>query len=336
MTGVPDLQPDHWVTNPRAPRPAPRAAGWVEPSLWSLVGDTPLLPLAPDADRVWGGAELWLKAEWLNPGGSVKDRPAREILRAGLVCGALPCRRLLDASSGNTAIAYAMLGAAAGIGVTVCVPGNASLERKVLLRAYGAELIETDALEGSDGAILRARALAVARPEHYWYADQYNNPANPRAHEATTGPELWRQSAGRITHLVAGVGTSGTLMGAGRFLKERRPDIQLVGVQPDSPFHGLEGLKHMETAIVPKIYDAARVDRTEHVATERAEEAVRWLVHERGLFVGWSTGAALAAAERVIEETAPAARRDLVIVVIAPDGGQRYLSERERLVGLDR
>jgi cysteine synthase B len=289
-----------------------------------------------DHRRPWGGAELWLKAEWLNPGGSVKDRPAREILREALASGVLPGRRLLDASSGNTAIAYAMLGAAAGIGVTVCVPGNASLERKVLLRAYGAELIETDALEGSDGAILRARALAAERPDRLWYADQYNNPANPGAHEATTGPELWRQTGGRITHLVAGVGTSGTLMGAGRFLKERRPDVRLVGVQPDSPFHGLEGLKHMETAIVPKIYDAARVDRTEHVATERAEEAVRWLVHERGLFVGWSTGAALAAAERVIEETSPAARRDLVIVVIAPDGGQRYLSERERLERRER
>jgi cysteine synthase B len=180
----------------------------------------------------------------------------------------LPQRRLRDASSGNTAIAYAMLGAAGGIGVTVCVPANASVERQVLLRTYGADVELTDPLEGTDGAIRRARALAAEQPERYWYADQYGHPANPRAHYLTTAEEIWRQTEGRITHLVAGLGTTGTLMGAGRRLKELNRAITLVAVQPDGPFHGLEGLKHMDTAIVPAIYDAAVPDRTEFIATE--------------------------------------------------------------------
>jgi cysteine synthase B len=276
--------------------------------------------------RTSGGARVYLKAEWCNVGGSVKDRPAREILREGLASGALPGRRLLDASSGNTAVAYALLGAAAGIGVTVCVPANASVERLALLEAYGAELVQTDPLLGSDGAIRRARELAAGEPDRYWYADQYGNPSNSRAHYLTTGPEIWRDTGGRITHFVAGIGTSGTLMGAGRFLKERNPGVRLVAVQPDQPLHGLEGLKHMASAMVPAIYDATALDQTILISTERADAAVRDLARSHGLFVGWSAGAAVAAAAELASESA-------VIVVVAPDSGHRYLSEsRRRLV----
>ncbi len=298
-----------------------------EPALWSLVGNTPLIPV-----RLSDGPTVSLKAEWFNPGGSVKDRAALYILRDGVARGELPAKRLLDASSGNTAIAYAMLGAAAGIGVTVCVPANASVERKALLETYGAEVIFTDPLDGSDGAIRAARELATARPEQYWYADQYNHPANARAHYLTTGEEIWRQTAGRITHLVAGLGTTGTLMGTGRRLQELNPAIELVAVQPDGPFHGLEGLKHLATAIVPGIYDPTLPNRTEFVATEDAEDAVRRLAKQAGLFVGWSSGAALVAAERV-SDRAPVRGSDAVVVVIAPDSGQRYLSEYRRLAG---
>jgi cysteine synthase B len=276
------------------------------------------------------GSPPLFKAEWLNPGGSVKDRAALAILLDGVARGMLPQRRLLDASSGNTAIAYAMLGAAGGIGVTVCVPANASVERQVLLRTYGADVELTDPLEGTDGAIRRARALAAEQPERYWYADQYGHPANPRAHYLTTAEEIWRQTEGRITHLVAGLGTTGTLMGAGRRLKELNRAITLVAVQPDGPFHGLEGLKHMDTAIVPAIYDAAVPDRTEFVATEEAEAMVRRLARTAGLLLGWSSGAAAVAAARLLAAD-PALSRPDAIVIVAPDSGQRYLSEGERL-----
>jgi len=304
-----------------------------EPALWALVGNTPLIPLPPSAALGRPLPPVLLKAEWLNPGGSVKDRAALYILRDGVARGELPAKRLLDASSGNTAIAYAMLGAAAGIGVTVCVPANASAERKALLETYGAEVIFTDPLEGSDGAIRAARELATARPDQYWYADQYNHPANARAHYLTTGEEIWRQTAGRITHLVAGLGTTGTLMGTGRRLKEMNRAIELVAVQPDGPFHGLEGLKYLATAIVPGIYDPTLPNRTEFVATEDAEDAVRGLAKQAGLFVGWSSGAALVAAERVLSGRPPVRASDAVVVVIAPDSGQRYLSEYRRLAG---
>ncbi len=274
-----------------------------EPALWGLVGNTPLIPLPPltASDR-----PVFLKAEWLNPGGSVKDRPALFLLRDGVARGELPGKRLLDATSGNTGVAYAMLGAAAGIGVTVCVPRNASPERKALLDVYGADVVFTDPLESTDGAIRRARELAAAHPERYWYADQYNNAANPRAHVLTTAEEVWRQTGGRVTHLVAGLGTTGTL------------------------FHGLEGLKHLETAIVPGIYDPAIATRTEFVATEDAEGTVRRLARDAGLFVGWSTGAAVVAAERVLTALD---RPTALVVVIAPDSGMRYLSEQQRLAG---
>lgn len=302
----------------------------LEPPLWRLVGATPLIEidqLSPDA------VPLFLKAEWLNPGGSVKDRPAREIMRAGFNQGLLPDRILLDASSGNTAVAYAMLGAAAGIDVTVCVPSNASPERIDLIRTYGAEIILTDPLEGTDGAILRAREISADESDRYWYADQYNNDANVEAHFRTTGPEIWNDTGGAITHLVAGVGTSGTIMGAGKFLKQMNPSVQLVGVQPDGPLHGLEGLKRMDAAIVPGIYDPGRLDETIFVATDSAESEVRELARSQGIFVGWSAGAALFAGRQVAREAVLSGDAVPTVVVIAPDGGGRYLSERDRLMG---
>ena len=305
-----------------------------EPALWGLVGNTPLIPFTTSTNLHRPSPTLLLKAEWLNPGGSVKDRPALFILRDGIARGELPAKRLLDASSGNTAIAYAMLGAAAGIGVTVCVPANASVERKALLEAYGAEVVFTDPLDGSDGAIRRARQLAAAHPERYWYADQYNHPANPRAHYLTTADEIWHQTGGRVTHLVAGLGTTGTLMGTGRRLKERNEAIELIAVQPDGPFHGLEGLKHLATALVPGIYDPVLLNRTEFVATEDAEEAVRQLAKQTGLFVGWSAGAAIVAAERILTaRDRPRPPATAVVVIIAPDSGDRYVSEQGRLAG---
>jgi cysteine synthase B len=296
-----------------------------EPALWALVGNTPLIPVAPSTALARPRPRLYLKAEWFNPGGSVKDRPALFILRDGIARGVLPSRRLLDATSGNTGVAYAMLGAAGGIGITLCVPANASSERKALLAAYAADVIYTDRLEGTDGAIRRARELAQLEPDRYWYADQYNHPANPRAHALTTAEEIWRQTAGKITRLVAGLGTTGTLMGTGRRLRELNPQLELVAVQPDGPFHGLEGMKHLATAIIPGIYDASVPDRTEFVATEEADEMVRRLAREAGLFVGWSAGAAMVAAAR-LPSTA-------LTVVIAPDAGTRYLSEHHRLAG---
>ena len=296
-----------------------------EPELWSLVGNTPLLPIRrPDAT-------VLLKTEWLNPGGSVKDRAAREILRAGLRTGALPHRRLLDASSGNTAVAYAMLGAAAGIGITVCVPANASVERLALLRAYSAEVVATDPLEGSDGAIATAESMAAADPALYWYANQYANAANALAHERTTGPEIWRDTEGRITHFVAGLGTTGTLTGTSRFLKAHNPTVRIIGVQPAGPLHGLEGLKHLATARVPEIFDPALIDDMVFVDTEEADQTVRRLAATQGLFVGWSAGAALVAASRVLQAMDSDERDRATMVVVAPDGGTRFLSETERL-----
>jgi len=306
-------------------------AAFEEPALWRLVGNTPLIPLPAGSVSHHPGASVFLKAEWFNPGGSVKDRPALFIMRDGVARGELPRKRLLDATSGNTGVAYAMLGAAAGIGVTLCLPANASMERQSLLRAYGAEVLLTDPLEGTDGAIRRARQLAASDPEGYWYADQYNHPANPGAHRATTAEEIWRQTGGRITHFIAGLGTTGTLVGTGRRLKELNPKIEIVAVQPDGPFHGLEGMKHLATAIVPGIYDPSVPDRTEVVATEDAEARVRAFAKGTGLFVGWSAGAALQAAGRVLDRAG--SDRPAVAVVMAPDSGTRYLSEQARIAG---
>ena len=296
-----------------------------EPELWQAVGNTPLLPVAlPD-----GTGRFWLKAEWLNPGGSVKDRAARAILRDGLRRGLLPGRRLLDASSGNTGIAYAMLGAAAGIGVTICLPANASPERRALLEGYGAEVVLTDRMDGTEGAALRARELAEADPGRYFYADQYSNPANPQAHRETTGPELWSQTGGRLTHFVAALGTTGTLMGTGSYLKERNPSVVLVGVQPDSPYHGLEGLKHLATTSQPPaLYDPGLPDVVAEIPTETADWHARWLARATGLLVGWSAGAAVSVAIDL-------ARREpnACVVAIGCDTGARYLSDPHRWEG---
>jgi cysteine synthase B len=296
-----------------------------EPELWRSVGNTPLLPV----ETPWGRGRLHFKAEWLNPGGSVKDRAARAILRDALCRGELPGKRLLDASSGNTGIAYAMLASAAGIGVTICLPGNASPERRALLEIYGAEVVLTDRLEGTDGAMARAREMVEDSPDRYYYADQYSNPANTRAHRETTGPEIWAQSQGRVTHFVAAMGTTGTMMGTGGFLKEKNPAIRLIGVQPDSPFHGLEGLKHLSTTPnPPALYDPALPDVVAEIATETADRTARWLAREAGYLVGWSAGAAVAAALDVVR-----AEPDACVVVIGCDTGARYLSDPHRWSG---
>lgn len=301
---------------------APRPTTVLEPELWRMVGNTPLLPVELSS----GKGRLYLKAEWLNPGGSVKDRAARAILRDALRRGELPGKRLLDASSGNTGIAYAMLAAAAGIGVTICLPANASPERKALLEIYGAEVILTDRLEGTDGAAERARELVAESPERYFYADQYSNPANPRAHRETTGPEIWAQTQGRLTHFVAAMGTTGTMMGTGGFLREKKPGVRLVGVQPDSPLHGLEGLKHLATTThLPALYDPRVPDAVVELPTEIADHTARWLARETGYLVGWSAGAAVAAGLDILKKDPEA-----YVVVIGCDTGTRYLSEPHR------
>jgi S-sulfo-L-cysteine synthase (O-acetyl-L-serine-dependent) len=314
------------MTSSRKPEARGRAgttrAGLSGGNLDDWVGDTPLVELrrvgAP------GGAPVHVKLEGRNPGGSVKDRPALAILRDAERRGLVgPGRVLLDASSGNTGIAYAMLCAARGYGCEICLPATASAERKQLLVRYGASVVITDPAEGSDGAIREARRRAKADPERYFFADQYNNPANVRAHYETTGPEIWSQTGGRITHLVVGLGTSGTFVGAGTRLRELAPRIRLVAVQPDSPFHGLEGLKHMESAIVPGIYRPELAWRTLPVATEEAQAMARRLAREEGLLTGVSVGANVAASLRVAQELGPGA----LVVTLLPDGGERYLNE---------
>ncbi len=286
------------------------------------IGRTPLAELQRIPGR--GGPRVFAKVESANPGGSVKDRAARAIVTEAFRAGDLPRTRLLDSTSGNTGIAYAMLGAALGFGVTLCVPASASPERRRILRAYGCEVVETDPLEGSDGAIVRARDLMAERPGLYFYADQYSNPANPAAHETTTGPEILEQLRGLPLDLfVAGLGTSGTFVGVARFLRRASPRTRLVSVEPDAAFHGLEGLKHMATALVPAIYDPSLASARVGVRTEEAHEMTRRLCREEGLFVGPSSGAAVAAALRVARETG--AR---TVAVVLPDGGDRYLSDR--------
>ncbi len=293
----------------------------VSPSIVDLVGDTPLIRLRR-IERDFPGVELYAKAEWKNPGGSVKDRPALRMIQEGIASGRLvPGKVILDATSGNTGIAYAMIGAAMDFNVTLTVPENVTPERKRILRAYGASLVFTNPLEGSDGAIRTAQKMNDADPEKYFYADQYNNDFNWRAHFDTTGPEIIHQAGSRLTHFVAGLGTSGTFVGVGRRLREHNKAIVLASVQPDSPLHGLEGLKHMESAIVPGIYDPALADEDVRVGTEEAYEMTRRLAQEEGLLVGISSGANLAGALKV-------ARAGAVMVVVFCDGGERYLSER--------
>src|SRR5687767_3552491 len=292
-------------------------------SVIDLIGRTPLLRL-----RAFGhdtpGVELYAKAEFQNPGGSVKDRAAAAILRDAERTGRLRDGvTILDATSGNTGIAYAMISAVYGYRLKLCMPANVTPERSRTLKAYGAELVLTDPMEGTDGAIREARRLFATDPQRYFYADQYNNDANWRAHYETTGPEIIEQTDGRITHFVAGLGTSGTFMGVGRRLREFNPDIQLISVQPDSPMNGVEGLKHMETAIRPGIYDDTLADEDVRITTERAYAYTRRLASEEGMLVGVSSGAALAAALDLAERI-----RKGVVVLVFPDSGTRYLTER--------
>jgi S-sulfo-L-cysteine synthase (O-acetyl-L-serine-dependent) len=290
---------------------------------WELVGNTPLLRLRHTTAHL-GGVEVYAKAEWFNPGGSVKDRPALNMILEGERSGRLTRDKIiLDATSGNTGIAYGWIGAARGYRVKLALPQNASEERKKILRTYGVELVLTSPLEGSDGAIREARRLYAENPDLYFYADQYNNPANWRAHYETTALEIWEQTGGRVTHFVAGLGTSGTFVGVSRRLKELNPRIECISFQPDSPFHGLEGLKHMETAIVPGIYDATLGDGNLEISTEAAHDLARRLGREEGLLVGVSAGAALAASLKVASRLESA-----VIVTVFPDSADKYLSER--------
>jgi cysteine synthase B len=288
--------------------------------LLRTIGKTPLVELR----RIPRSVRVFAKLESQNPGGSVKDRAARGIVLAAFRSGALPGKRLLDASSGNTGIAYAMLGAALGFRVTICLPGSASSERRRILRAYGAEIVETDPEEGSDGAIVEARKRAAGFPEAYFYADQYANPENPRAHETTTGPELLEQLRHESADaFLCGLGTSGTFVGISRFLKEASPGTVRVAVQPDAPFHGIEGLKHMATAIVPPVFDPSLADLRASISTEEAQEMCLRLAREEGILAGVSAGAALGAALNLASK-----ERWKTVVVIFPDGGERYLSER--------
>ncbi|HKI97260.1 MAG TPA: cysteine synthase family protein [bacterium] len=289
-------------------------------SLTELIGNTPLLRL----ERICPGGNLYAKAEWHNPGQSAKDRAAWKIIQEAERSGALrPGKTLLDATSGNTGIAYAMIGAARGHPVCLCMPASVSPARIKILKAFGAELILTDPALFSDGAILKAQELQQAEPERYFYADQYSNDNNWKAHFEATGPEIWRQTERHVRHFVATLGTSGTFTGVARHLKSRDAAIQAIEVQPDSAFHGLEGMKHMESAIVPKFYDPALADRKMTVRTEAAYEAVVELAKREGLLVGISSGAALVAA-REVALTHPGE----CVVTVFPDNGMKYLSER--------
>jgi cysteine synthase B len=296
-------------------------------SLPERIGNTPLIRLDQPV-RGLQGITLLAKAEWANPGGSVKDRAAAAMVRDARSRGLLTAgKTLLDATSGNTGIAFAMLGAALGFPVHLAMPTSVSPERKRILQAYGATVDWTDPDQGSDGAIRRARELAGNDPTRFYYADQYSNDANWLAHYHTTGPEIWRQTAGQVTHFVAGLGTSGTFMGATRCLKEQNPVLQAISFQPDSPFHGLEGLKHMGSAIVPAIYNPHLADRNLEVETEAAYAMAKQLAREEGLLVGISAAAAVVASLAVAREEA-AAGREAVIVTVLPDAADKYLSER--------
>jgi cysteine synthase B len=286
-------------------------------ALLRTIGRTPLIPLL----RVGNGQRIYVKAEWFNPGGSVKDRPAYRMIRAGELSGQMtPDKIILDATSGNTGIAYAMIAARRGYRVKLMMPANASAERKKLLTAYGAELVLTDPAQGSDGAYFETQKLYKERPDLYFYPDQYGNPENPRSHYETTAAEIIEQTNGEVTHFIAGLGTSGTMMGTGKRLREFNPKIKIIAMQPSGPFHGLEGMKHMETAShVPEIYDPQFADEVIGIDTEDAQEMAKRLTREEGLYVGVSAGAAVCAALKV---------EGKCVVAIAPDGGARYQSDK--------
>jgi cysteine synthase B len=289
----------------------------------SLVGNTPLLPLVTLSDRTTSRVQVFAKAEWFNPSGSVKDRPAWGIIQHALHQGKiLPGMHLLDSTSGNMGIAYATFGSALGIPVTLALPANASPERVKILQALGAELVLTDPLEGSDGAIRVAQQLVKDHPEKYYYANQYDNPENWKSHYKSTGPELIEQTGGKITHFVVGMGTTGTLTGVSHYFRDHHLQVEVVGVQPDSPFNGLEGLKHIPSSIQPGIYDPGAADRIIEIKTEDAYDMVRCLAREEGYFIGISSGAAAVAVRQVAAEL-----EEGVVVTIFPDAGFKYLSD---------
>jgi cysteine synthase B len=306
--------------SPQVIAPARSAARRPGQTLTDLIGNTPLLRL----ERIWPAGNLFAKAEWYNPGQSAKDRAAWRIIREAERAGKLGGGKvLLDATSGNTGIAYAMIGAARQIRVCLCMPASVTPSRVRILQAYGAELVLTDPAEFSDGAIRKARELYAAHPERYFYADQYSNESNWKAHFETTGPEIWAQTEGRVRHFVATLGTSGTFIGTARFLKMKDASIQCIEIQPDAAFHGLEGMKHMDSSIVPAIYDAAVADRKLVARTEAAYRHVVDLARKEGLMVGISSGAAMEGALRVAQEH-PAE----MVVTVFPDNGLKYLNEQ--------
>jgi cysteine synthase B len=291
-------------------------------SILEAIGRTPLvrlnLPGVPD------GVEVWGKCEWFSPGGSIKDRTALSLITEGERAGALrPGKTIIDSSSGNTAVGLALVGRAKGYPVELVMPDSVTEERKNLCSAYGARIVYTDAFSGSDGALARVREMVARDPERYFYADQYRNPANPLAHYRTTGPEIWEQTAGRITHFVAGLGTTGTVVGTGRYLHERDPRVRVVAVEPDEPLHGLEGLKHLPSAIVPEIWDERVPDERVSVSTEDALATCEEVMAANGLFIGHSAGAAVFAAREQARRL-----RSGVVVALLCDGGERYLSGR--------
>ena len=301
---------------------APGEGPLVSPSVLELIGNTPLVEIRRVRDGVAPGVRLFGKIEGFNPGGSVKDRPALKMIQEGIRQGRLvPGKTILDSTSGNTGIALAMIGAALGYPVELVMPANVSRERKQMVAAFGARAIFSDPLEGSDGAIRLCREVLAADPERYFKPDQYNNEANPLAHYETTGPEIWRQTEGRVTHFVAGIGTGGTIMGTGRFLKSKNPDLQVIAAEPEDAFHGLEGLKHMASSIVPGIYHEDELDLKLGIATDEAYDMVYRLGREEALLVGQSCGAAYVAALRVARTL-----REGTIVVLFADFGDRYLS----------
>lgn len=290
-------------------------------SIIDLIGNTPLIQLNKFAG-LSTDKSIFVKAEWFNPGGSIKDRAALFMINDGIRSGRLTKEKtIMDSSSGNTAIAYAMIGSALGFKVELVTPENINIERKKTLEAYGAKIIYSSPFEGSDGAILEARKLAKEFPDRYFMPDQYNNTANPLAHYTTTGPEIWEQTKGKITHLISGIGTSGTVMGTGRYLKSMNKEIKIVGVQPDEPLHGLEGLKHIPSSIIPGIYNEQELDILYNANTEESYLIMEKLMQLEGMFVGHSGGAVVLSALEILKETDAAN-----IVCVVPDGGYRYLS----------
>jgi cysteine synthase B len=294
-------------------------------SVLDLIGNTPMIRLRSVEERAGGGVEIWAKCEYENPGGSVKDRAARQIITDALAAGELGApgayKTLIDATSGNTGVAYSMIGAALGIPIALVMPANVSVARKNITQAYGTELIFSSELEGSDGAIVLTRELVAKNPDRYHYPDQYSNPGNPRAHYLSTGPEILRALGERMTHFATGVGTTGTIMGVGRYLKETAPQVEVVAIEPDEAFHGLEGLKHLESSLVPAIWQPEGVvDRRLGISTEEGWDTAEALNRDEGLFVGHSAGANVAGAQRVAREAGPGA----VVVTVLCDRGDRY------------